>query len=188
MNMQDDGTAAMTPAGDPAAALAQESAVAARLLDDGELVLLAIRPSAWFVVLVSGPVLAVAVVLGLGAYLADKGFGPSAPYRSVLYFCAAAFCARLVLAAFQWVGRLYVLTNRRVLWISGVLRVAVSQCPLPKVRATRLSATLGERLVGIGSLVFELRGGQEPPDAWITIARPKEVQEQVESAIRRAGS
>lgn len=175
----------MTPAGDPTAALAEGPVVAATLLDDGELVLLAIRPSAWSVALASAPVLVVAVLVGLGAYLAGRGAALSALYRGAVYLCVAAGCARLIVAAFQWMGHLYVLTNRRVLWVSGVLRVEVFQCLLFNVGGTRLSATRSERVVGIGTIEFELRAGREPPGAWINISRPKDVQQQVESAIKQ---
>ena len=186
MSAKGEGAATMTPAGDPTAALTEEPVVAASLLDEGELVLLAIRPSAWSVALMSAPVLIVAALVGLGAYLAGGEAALSGLYRGAVYLCVAAGCARLIVAVFQWMGRVYVHTNRRVQWISGVQRVEVFQCPLSNVGGTRLSATRSERVVGIGTLEFELRVGREPPGAWINISRPKDVQQQVESAIKQA--
>lgn len=175
----------MSPVSDSVpSALADEAVVPAKLLDGGEVVLLAIRPSVWFLVLTSLPVLAVAGLLGAAAYLGGKLLPAPIPHRNILYLCGALICLRMILAACQWMGRLYVLTNRRLLWISGVLRVNVVQCPLADVRATGLSATLLERTVGIGSLLFELRGDRRPPGSWDNISHPKQVQYQVESALR----
>ena len=178
----------MSPVSDSASqALAGQNAVPAKLLDGGELVLLAIRPSGWYVLLVSAPALVMAGILGAGTWLGGRGVGLAIPYQSVVTFCVAVACVRILIACFQWMGRLYVLTNRRALWISGVMRVEVLQCSLARIRGTRLSATAGEKAVGIGTLLFELRDDQDGPGAWANIAHPKEVQEMVGQAIRRAG-
>ena len=53
-----------------------------------------------------------------------------------------------------WLG-LYVLTNRRVLRVSGAVREAVQQCLLRYIARAEVSVSPAERLLGVGSLSFE---------------------------------
>ncbi|MDY6913707.1 MAG: PH domain-containing protein [Planctomycetota bacterium] len=176
----------MTPTAEPASpSVAGETLVPAKLLDEDEIVILAVKPSGWFVLLQSLPVLAVAVVVVVAAILAADVFSIAVAKRTVVWICAAAVCLQLLAAGCQWLGRLYVLTNRRMMRIRGVLQVDVFQCPLRCVGRATASATRLERCIGVGSLFFG--GGQaELPDvAWIHVARPVEVQDLINETIRR---
>ena len=178
----------MTPMPESAAPpLAEESVVPAGLLDDGESIILAVRPSGWFVMLASWPVVVPAVLAGVGAYVLATWLNVGLPHRGIATFCGAAVVVRVIVAGFQWLGRLYLLTNRRLMWIQGVMRFNVHQCPLRNVRGTRLSAGAGERLLGLGSLLFLTTDEGPPAGAWINLARPVKVQQAVEEAVRRCG-
>ncbi|HUT57466.1 MAG TPA: PH domain-containing protein [Phycisphaerae bacterium] len=178
----------MTPTPESAApSLAEESVVPAGLLDDGESIVLAVRPSGWFVVLASWPIVVPAVLAGVGAYLLAVWLSVGLPYRGIAMFCGAAVVVRVIVACFQWLGRLYLLTNRRLMWIQGVMRFDVRQCPLRNVRAIHLSAGVGERLLGLGSLLFLTAGEEAPAGAWINLARPVKVRQAIEEAVRRCG-
>jgi uncharacterized membrane protein YdbT with pleckstrin-like domain len=83
-------------------------------------------------------------------------------------------------------GRLYVLTNYRIMRVRGVLRVDAFQCPLRRIRGTVLTATFTERMLGLGSLFFEVADEQPAAAAWTYISRPAEIQETVNQAIRRS--
>jgi hypothetical protein len=91
-----------------------------------------------------------------------------------------------VVACFQWLGRVYVLTDKRVLRIRGVLRADVFQCPLRRITRTAVTATFGERMLALGSLFFEAGEVDAAQAGWICIARPQEVRRTVEEAIHRA--
>ena len=156
------------------------------LLADGEGVILAVKPSGWFVLLTSLPVMLVAAILTAAAYAAGDVFPPAIPRPMIGALCLAAASFRVMAACFQWLGRLYVLTDRRVMRVQGIRRVDVASCPLKKVRRTALSASTGERMLGLGCLDFQRDDGDASDLAWTHLARPAEIEEIVNQAIRRA--
>lgn len=157
----------------------------ADLLEGGEVVILAVKPSGWFVLLVSWRVLVGAGVLGGAAYLGEELLHVAGPYPAVLLICAAAGCVRVIFACFQWVGRLYVLTNRRVIRIGGVIRPDVYSRPLRQIRDVLLRPGPLERPLRVGTLYFDVTDG-DLDARWTCLARPAEVRETVLEAVRRA--
>ena len=160
--------------------------VPAHLLDGGEVVCFAIKPSAWFVLLVSLRWVVIGLLLTV---LAGMEFVPAAS-RWHLY--QAAFWltgARLAWAMLEWVSRLYVLTNRRVMRIRGVFNVDLFECTLDRIQNTAASLTLPERIVRVGTITFQTAGGGGGVGgaaSWQMVARPLEVHEKLREAIRRA--
>jgi len=157
------------------------------LLGDGEAVILAVKPSGWFVPLTSLPALAVLALLAVsGHYLGrmiSMGLGPQA----IEVICGVLAAGRLVAACCQWAGMLYVLTNRRVLRIRGALKVSITGCGLTEIRHTAsLTTGLVERLAGVGTLFFQTDRGNLAGGEWQHISRPGEVLETINTAIRQA--
>ncbi|MFB3894629.1 MAG: PH domain-containing protein [Phycisphaerae bacterium] len=180
----------MSPAAQPAspAAALPATAVPARLLQDGEIVILAIKPSAWFIVLASWQVLAVAAAVSLLVYLAVVMFRiqtPTAP-SAVFWICAAAALARLLVACFQWAGRLYVLTNLRIMRVRGADGADVSACLLKDIRRAVPCAIVLERALGVGSIAFDTAKGNSSELTWLHIPRPDEALQTINEAIGRA--
>lgn len=176
----------MTPVADSANPPVQlEVAAAEELLDGGEVILLAIRPSPWFVLLTCWPVLAAAGVVSGVTVLAAEVMGVALPGRSIYFVCGAVASIRVAFACGEWVGRLYILTSRRVLCVQGVRRARIEGCPLQKIVEMSVVSSPGERPLGVGSLVF-MDGAEKPLGlVWACLARPAEVREAVEAAIRR---
>jgi len=172
-------SAAQTAAG--AKALPQQ------LLNEGEVVILAVKPSVWFVLLSAWPAIAVAaIVMALGfAVLPTIEMQITYSRRVLTMLCASAVLIQLFISCCQWTGRLYVLTNVRVLRVRGVFRVDVFQCPLQKIRRATLTATRVERLCGVGTIVFDAETESEEP-CWLHVARPSDVNDKVQEALRRA--
>jgi hypothetical protein len=79
-----------------------------------------------------------------------------------------------------------VLTDLRILRISGVFNVHIFDCPLRKVARTRLLFTARERVVGTGSVEIIPLAEDQPDGVWQTIGRPRAVHEQVVAAINKA--
>ncbi|MHC4982163.1 MAG: PH domain-containing protein [Planctomycetota bacterium] len=176
----------MSPPSESANATPAKTLVPGDVLRDDEVMLLAIKPSGWFVVLVSWPVLILAALIAAATQIAGTVFGAGVPWPELCLLCLAAGLLRLVVASFQWLGRVYVLTDKRLMRIRGVLRVDVYQCPLRQVTRTALEATRGERLLGLASLFFEADDLDAREAAWTNLARPEEVRRVVDEAIRRA--
>jgi hypothetical protein len=171
------------PAHAPTAAVTPLGAMLARhILRDGEIVLLALKPSFWFILLSSLRFIAVVSILALGAIAAEGRHN-----REWFYIEAAIFllAGRIMWATLQWMGRLYVLTDLRVIRLSGVLKLDIFDCALRKVARTQVTASLKERICGTGSI--EIYPGDEgAPAIWQTIHRPLEVNELIVSTINRA--
>jgi len=176
----------MTPSAEPTS---QQTAavhlVPASLLQDGEIVILAIKPSSWYVLISSLPVLASAAVVAAVVYVVNV-YRPATHEGLIWSLCVAVALLRMVLACWQWLGRTYVLTNLRIVSIRGLARVRWDAAALSKVRQAMPAASLPERLVGVGS-IYCMVGSDDPPAvSWNTVARPAEVHEIVLDAIGRA--
>ena len=169
-----------------AVGLAVAQPVPAQLLNGDEIILFAIKPSAWFVLLVSLRWIAAAIILAL---LAEAQFMPAA-YRWYLYQAAMWLtAARLVWATLEWVSRQYVLTNRRVMRLHGVFEVDLFECSLTRIQSTSATFTLPERIFRVGTIRFETAGGAGITGggaSWRMVARPLEVHQKLREAIRRA--
>jgi hypothetical protein len=178
-----------------AAAGARVSPLAALLsgqvLRDGEVVLLVLNPSLWFILFQSIR-FASAVILVL---LCARVLGDRHQFvHGIAYFETGAFLigGRLMLAVVQWMRRLYVLTDLRVIRLAGVFSVDLFECPLRKVAQTRATTSVKERICRVGSIEIqpcEPPGGCEETLAaivWQTVPRPIEVNERVAAAVRRA--
>lgn len=174
----------MPPSGDPAAALPM-SASPARLLQTGEIIIFALRPSVWFIVLVSLPVIVLSALVPLILYVAIEVFGVKAAFGSstlVWVFLAAAL-ARLTVACFQWTGRLYVLTNLRVMTVWGSTGFYLQHCPLKDIREVLVSSFRGEGRLGLGTLSFRTASGTFSDTFWPHVSNPAEVASSVNRAI-----
>jgi hypothetical protein len=165
-----------------AVGLAMPAVVPEHLLDGGEVVHFAIKPSPWFVPLVSvrwlvagAALIALALWFPLGAsgkwYLWQAGFWLGA--------------VRLGWAMLEWVSRLYVLTNRRVMRIRGVFNVELFECALDRIQNTHYTASLGERIFRVGTITVET-AGPAGIGSWLIVARPLEVHEKLRQAVHRA--
>ena len=176
--------AAAVPAGPSLAAL-----LASHVLRDGEAVLLVLRPSLWFIVLnslrwVAAGASLMAVAAAFGSHYRGGMF--AGPFRGCAEAGVAVGAGRLMWAALQWMGRLYVLTDLRMLTVSGVMRSDVFDCPLRKVARTRLVRTTVDRVLGIGSVEIVPQDPDQPFAVWQQVARPVEVHEHVVATLNRA--
>jgi hypothetical protein len=178
----------MTPLADTGSlSVAAVAAVARERLEDGEIVILAIRPSGWFVVLMCWPLLAGVAAVAAISLIARTWTVYEVDGQMVALACLGVAALRLAVACLQWQGRLYVLTDRRAMRIKGVFREDCYQCPLRDIREVHLSATLPDRLVAVASLVFRRADDKPVPDAdWLCLANPQDVCQAVQEAMRRA--
>jgi len=173
-----EGAATAPPLASPMASL-----LTRHLLRDGEMILLVLKPSLWYILLSSLRVIAVTLIVAIAARLWMHANTHTC--ADVTVFCIAA---RFLLAAASWIGRLYVLTDQRVLQISGVLNVDICDCPLRKVARTRVLASFREKLLGLGSVEIIPQEEERPCALWQTIAKPVEINDRLNAAIRKAKS
>jgi len=166
----------------PARATAMGTLLGSHILRDGELVLLILKPSLWFIVFNSVAFALATASTAAALALIDRRM------HDYFYLEAALFVitGRVMWSVLQWMGRLYILTDQRVLRITGIFSVEVFDCPLRKVVRARMVSTSREKLVGVGSIEIIPADEAIPSAIWQTIARPKEILERLRSAIARA--
>ncbi len=154
------------------------------VLRDGELVTLLLKPSLWFIPL-SAMRFAAVVLLGV---IAIRVFGEQmfTLNRLVLEAGVLLIIGRLMWALMQWTSRLYVLTDLRIVSITGVFTAQIFDCPLRKIARTRLIYSTRERLFRLGSMEIIPLQEDQPEGLWQTIAKPRLVHEQVVAAINKA--
>ena len=155
------------------------------VVDGGEIVVLAIRPSMWRPLFDSAPwlvtcCLLAAVLIWLGRPI--SGLSLTATAQLILL---AGF-VRLGFAVVRWVSMWYVLTNRRILDIRGVRAPQIWSCLLIQARNTYLNASPVEKLTGLGTITFVTDRPDEPPRQWQSVAKPQEVHAKIRRAIENA--
>ena len=155
------------------------------ILRDGEVVVLILRPSLWFIFFNSLRFIVGGIVLILAARLLSHQ-GHAAAVRGFVEAGVSAICGRLMWSTVQWTSRLYILTDMRVLSLSGVFNVDIFDCPLRKVANTALNQSVRDRLIGVGSIRIIAQSPEGPVGEWQTVAHPVAVHEQMLAAISRA--
>jgi hypothetical protein len=167
-------TAAVTPLG---------ALLARHVIRDGEVVLLALKPSRWFILLSSLRFVAVVAIVALGLIASERRYN-----REWFWVEAAIFLigGRIMWAVLQWMGRLYVLTDMRVIRLSGVFRLEIFDCALRKVARTQVTASVKERVCATGSIEIIPSDEQCATGVWQTVPRPVEVNEMIVSTINKA--
>ena len=159
------------------------------ILQDDEIILLLVRPSTLFVLLGSlGGLTAIAVVTLLLAMLTIRFTWIPLQEMQVYAIGVAAAAARLLWQTLDWIGRLYILTDRRVIRRVGVLQVSVFETPLRNIQHTSVFRLLRERLVGLGTIGFATAGSDVFDAFWVMVRNPFAVHKAVVEAIERYGS
>jgi hypothetical protein len=168
----------------PAGSNALAALLTGHLLQDGELVLLILKPSRWFIILSSLRFAAVVLILMLGAALFDERIpGPASAASSA---GAVLITARLMWAILHWIGRLYVLTDMRIVRLDGVFSINIFDCPLRRVANTRVFRSTRERFVRLGSIDIFADDEFNSYSTWQMVRKPQDVHDEIRAAITRA--
>jgi len=140
-------------------------------------------PSLWYILFSSFKwLLAMGMVIALSRPLADT---LQAMTQSTIVQTALALIGlRVGLAVLQWASRLYVLTNRRIMRIRGVLNIDIVELSLAKIQNTYLSFNIHERFLRLGTISFATAGTAGVEAAWVNVPKPLDVHEQIRKAIR----
>ncbi len=175
-----------TPAAEEPIA-ARPSTMAESLLGDGEIVLLELKPSLWFVPLVSAPVAGFGLLLVLAGKLSWMEHHMPEAGRVLVLVGGFMIALRIVWAILQWLARVYILTDRRVLRQKGVLNRNIFECRLDRIQNTFVEYTIVQRALGVGTIHFATAGTRQVEAAWQHIAHTDEVHREVQRALSRYG-
>lgn len=163
-----------------------ESLVPAELLQGGEIVVLLMKPSLWYIVLSRLGWLATIVVVAVGLVWFELRWrlGFYQPHN-VTTVMMAAIAGVLAWQTLDWIARLYILTDRRVVRQMGFFRPQIFEAPLHRVQHTELHFSIRERVFGLGSLSFSTAGTGVREAYWLMVNQPLEVHRKVIQTINR---
>ncbi|HNB60423.1 MAG TPA: dephospho-CoA kinase [Phycisphaerales bacterium] len=154
------------------------------LVPGGERVLLSPRASLWCVVLAPLRWLVLLGVIAAGSVVAGAVLPAPLTLWPLALLCSVVAAGLVV---YWWLWRAcarYVLTEKRVLARTGVLRRLVVDVPLSAIRTSLVHSTLLERVLGLGTVgVSTAASGGGLDAAWRWVRGPDEVL----GTIRRAG-
>lgn len=173
----------LTPAGSVSLAHPADCLAELGLLNGSEIIILAIKPSVWYVLLASRWWLAVlAPIAALAGLTIRAGWFPGQS-RLLLVTCLGLFLARLTYSLLQWQSRVYILTNLRVLRIRGLIRVEMFQCFLLRLKDVTISVNIAERILGLGTIGLVIESTETPAACWGNVRNPERVRRQIIDAI-----
>jgi hypothetical protein len=154
------------------------------LIRDGELILLTLKPSIWYILFTSLRFCAVVLMVMIGVELLEY----QTPYRARVFIEVGILmiAGRVMWAVLMWMSRLYILTDMRILILSGVFNAEIFDCPLRKIARTRIVRTMKDRPLNLGSIEIIPLDENLPIGMWQTISNPKHIHQQVLAAISRA--
>lgn len=160
-------------------------AVPRHVIDGGEIILLAIKPSMWRPVFDALPCLltcAALIAVVLWREFPLPGLSMTATVQMIFLIVGV----RLGIAIVRWVPTWHMLTNRRLINIQGVRAPRVSSCPLKGICNASLTASPLEKITHLGTISFETTPQEGPLGQWESIACPNEVCDAIKRAVHEA--
>jgi uncharacterized membrane protein YdbT with pleckstrin-like domain len=156
-----------------------------RLLNDGEEIVLDLRPHWWFF---AGPAVALAAAIVVAVAVSTKT--DSAVVQLPLLALVLVALVWLLARVARWSTINFVLTNDRLIVRSGVFMKRGREIPLERVNDITVTQTLLRRMLGAGDLVIE-SAGERGQEAFPGCPHPGRVQNEIyrqmeESADRDA--
>ena len=153
------------------------------LLNGSEIIILATKPSLWYVLLISSRWLAFLLPVSIAAWVLWQIGSLGGQAQVLLGISLAGISIRLMCGLLQWQSRVYILTNLRVLRIRGVLRVEMFQCHLLRLKDVPLTMSMTEKLLGLGTIRLVNDSSGKPGARWLNIRHPAQVRQQILEAI-----
>jgi uncharacterized membrane protein YdbT with pleckstrin-like domain len=162
-------------------------ALAAADLEDGEIVILALRPHPLFILFASaGSLLSLAISLALVVYIARNGWLPINAGVVTTYGVLLG-AVRVFWQALVWFNEGYILTNRRVVRTGGVFRRFRFECQLRRIQNLVMVKSIPERVFGLGTIGFATAGTGGIEAVWLMVGKADEVLDTAQKAVRNAG-
>ena len=155
------------------------------LIDGGEIVVLAIKPSLWRPVFDSAVWLATSAMFAAALTMIGLPLPGLSPTTTAQLVLLIGFTG-LGLSVVRWTTTWHVLTNRRIIDIHGVRTPRIAACLLVHVRNTYLHASLPEKVTRLGTITFVTDEADRLPHLWRSIAHPDEVHAKIRRAIENA--
>ncbi|MGP1309164.1 MAG: PH domain-containing protein [Phycisphaerales bacterium] len=174
------GVISETRAADPVSMVAED-------LQDGEVVILALRPHPLFILFTSAAsLLALVAALLLVVFIARRGWLPIDASVVTTYGLGLGVL-RVVWQVLVWFNEGYLLTNRRVVRTGGVFRRFRFECQLRRIQHLAMAKSIPERIFGLGTIGFATAGTGAIETAWLMVGKADRVFDTVQETVRNAG-
>jgi len=152
-----------------------------KLLNDGEDVVLDLRPHWWFL---AGPVAALVALIIVSIVVQAKVDNNAV--QLVLGVVPVVLAMIWFLARYaKWSTTNFVVTTDRLIHRSGVIAKHGKEIPLERLNDISFHQSIFERLIGAGDLMIE-SGGERGQQTFSDIRRPAVVQNVIHREIERA--
>ncbi|HYN32699.1 MAG TPA: PH domain-containing protein [Ilumatobacteraceae bacterium] len=153
-----------------------------RLLNDYENVTVDLHPHWWFLAAPTAAIVAsmVAAVATLMMTDSDTTQQSIAGWGSLAALGASAIW--LVIRYSKWLTTHFVITNRRIIFRTGLVSKRGIEIPLDKVNTVHFHQGVIERMVGAGDLLIE-SGGESGRQRFTDIRQPDRVQRVIHAEI-----
>jgi hypothetical protein len=162
--------------------LAAPRIIAPTLLMPAEVVIFELKPSLWYVVFVSVPIAAIGAAILFFSWTIHEL--PESLRHGGAVIGMGIVGLRVAVALLEWLGRTYVLTDRRVLKQYGVVDVEVRSLGLEDVSNSFVAQAAAQRLLGIGTIFFQSSAAHGDL-AWEHVRRPDKIHARVVDQIAR---
>lgn len=153
-----------------------------RLLNDDESVTVDLHPHWWFL---AGPVFLIVVAI-VGGIVTLQATDPETTVRTTAVWASlvaiVASGSWLVVRYLRWTTTHFVITDRRIIFRTGVLSKHGVEIPIDRVTAVHFSQGLMERLVGAGDLLVE-SGSESGQQRFTDIRQPDRVQRMIHAGM-----
>ena len=146
-----------------------------RLLNDNETVSVDLHPHWWFL---AAPAIAIATAIAGGVVTlvvteVDSTWRSVAGWATILAIVASAVW--LLSRYGRWLTTHFVITDRRVIFRTGLLTKRGIEIPIDRVNTVYFRQSVWGRLVGVGDLLIE-SGGETGQQRFTDIRQPDRVQ------------
>ncbi len=165
-----DASPTLEPSGDPPQRID---------LGQGEELVLSLKPHWIFILIDRMPVLIASIALAVAGGLLASG--------ALRVFLVALPVIWLLWQFIERASRTYVLTDRRVVMVAGVLRQAVVDAPLANVRQVSVFRSIPERVLGLGTVAFATAGTGGQDIIWRVLDRPLDTLRIARDTLDAAG-
>lgn len=164
------------------------SILPADLLQGGEIIIMILKPSPLYIILwCFGQILGLLVTAWIANYVHDY-FDLDIFYPRTLWMVVGTVVAvRLIYQFFDWLSRTYILTDRRVISMQGIMRIRIFQCTLKQVQHTDMLFSIRERCFGLGTIVISTAGTGGSESFWLMLRRPMAVHRKILQVLNRYG-
>jgi membrane protein YdbS with pleckstrin-like domain len=182
----DSTTTDVAPVSEAQPVAVQKAAVKLELEGD-EIIQFSVKPSLWFIPLVSARWVLALALLGAALAIATRG-NWGLQTTVALQVLASLAAIRIGVATLEWASRHYVLTNRRVMRFKGIFTAHVAACPLAKIGRVDLLVRGHERVLRLGTIRMESSLPDTPAILWEDVPHPAQIHEALLRAIRKSQS